>query len=179
MWLKYSDAPILAGEQYDVPQSHELGKYNKPLGFWITDDSKDCWRSWCIGEQFGLERLTHKHEIVLDESGILFLRTPCEILDFHDGYGVEKWWGPDGQPRKYRDWCIDWRRVAEQYAGIIITPYQWTLRLNAGTDWYYGWDCASGCIWKASAIREIRLIEIDRAVVTARPRYADDADEAA
>lgn len=40
-------------------------------------------------------------------------------------------------------------------------PYQWRRRNERGFSWYYGWDCASGCIWRASAIREIRLIEID------------------
>jgi len=164
MWLKYSDAPILVGEQADRNQTERLSMYSKPNGFWITDDSKDCWRSWCVGERWGLGGLTHKHEIELDESGILILRSVAELDAFTEKFSVPEWWGPFGEPRKYRDICIDWRRVAQQHTGIIITPYQWERRLCVDYRWYYGWDCASGCIWKASAIRDIRLIEIDLAV---------------
>jgi hypothetical protein len=48
---------------------------------------------------------------------------------------------------------IDWQRVAEQHQGIIITPYQWECRYSI--DWYYIWDCASGCIWDPDAIESI------------------------
>ncbi len=54
---------------------------------------------------------------------------------------------------------IDWIKVAKQYAGLIIAPYQWGYRLEPGTHWYYGWDCASGCIWDASVIERIEAIE--------------------
>lgn len=167
-WLKYSNAPILNGEQWDRAQSGRLSSYEKPRGFWITDDSESCWREWCVGERFGLEALTHKHEVVLDESGVLILRNEWELDDFTREFRVYQWWGPDGDPRKYRDICIDWAKVAERYTGLIITPYQGSRRLHDGYSWYYTWDCASGCIWKASAIKEIRLIEIDLEV--AKPR---------
>jgi hypothetical protein len=50
---------------------------------------------------------------------------------------------------------IDWYRVAEQYDGIIITPYIYERRLTEYTTWYYSWDCASGCIWNGKAIANI------------------------
>ena len=79
----------------------------------------------------------------------------------------KEWGGPSGN--KWRDRCINWRAVAGDYAGLIITPYQWSRRLEPYS-WYYGWDCASGCIWDPSAITDIKLIEIDHEV--ARPREA-------
>lgn len=161
MWLKYDNAPIFLGEQADRDQPSRLSEYQKPCGFWITDDSEDCWRSWCVGNRFGLESLTHKHQVALDESRILILRSPYELDAFTEQYKVFHWWGPEGEPRKYRDLCIDWQRVAQEHDGLIITPYQWQRRLGHYYSWYYGWDCASGCIWKASTIRDIRLIEID------------------
>jgi hypothetical protein len=50
---------------------------------------------------------------------------------------------------------IEWRKVAERFDGIIIAPYIWQRRLDLESSWYYSWDCASGCIWNASAVREI------------------------
>jgi hypothetical protein len=48
---------------------------------------------------------------------------------------------------------IDWNKVAEEYQGIIIAPYRWEHRLDMM--WYYGWDCASGCIWDSKAIERV------------------------
>ena len=161
MWLKYDSAPILIGEQWSRNQPARLSEHQKPSGFWITDDSEDCWRSWCVGEQWGLDGLTHKHEIVLDETNILILRNQLDVECFAEKYRVIKRWGKNNE---WADRCIEWQRVASEYDGIIITPYQYRLRLADGFMWYYGWDCASGCIWNANAIRDIRLIEIDREI---------------
>jgi hypothetical protein len=69
---------------------------------------------------------------------------------------------------------IDWPKVSERYDGVVIAPYVWSLRMgdyemiegrmrktpdSAISDWYYPWDCASGCIWKASAIKAFDLIK--------------------
>ncbi|QBI98814.1 hypothetical protein SEA_BOBBY_184 [Mycobacterium phage Bobby] len=50
------------------------------------------------------------------------------------------------------DW-IDWGKVAADYGGIIIAPYQWSRRMDP--HWYYTWDCASGCIWNLEAIESL------------------------
>jgi hypothetical protein len=164
MWLKYSSAPILPGEQWDRDQDRceETTSYSKPRGFWITDDSEDCWASWCLNEHFSLEDLTHKHEVVLDESNILILRSASDLDVFTHKFGFSRPWEYEG--RKYSDFCIDWRKVARRYDGLIITPYQWTKRLTL--NWYYPWDCSSGCIWRARAIIDVRLLEIDNTVLS-------------
>jgi len=54
---------------------------------------------------------------------------------------------------------IDWEAVAKRYTGIEIEPYNWERR-NSGPNnnysmsmlWYYGWDCASGCVWELDAL---------------------------
>lgn len=173
MWLKYSDEPILNGEQWTRNQTGRLSAHEKPRGFWITDDSEECWRSWCVGESWGLGGLTHKHRIDLDESRILILRSAYELDAFTNQFAVDNWWGPSGSPRKYRDRCIDWRNVATQHDGLIITPHQWSRRMSDDYSWYYGWDCASGCIWNAHAILGIHLIEIDHDI--AKPREEAEA----
>ena len=58
---------------------------------------------------------------------------------------------------KYKNRCIAWEKVAAKYDGLIITPYIWQRRMEL--NWYYTWDCASGCIWNVRAIKDIRLIE--------------------
>lgn len=158
MWLKYSDSEIALDQrrQYEQP---DLGKYAKPHGFWITDDSEYCWRSWCVSNDFGLDRLTHRHEVEIDEARVLFLRSGADVWRFTRDHGVNHSW--QGSSRTWTDRCIDWRAVAKQYAGLIITPYIWECRLGEETSWYYGWDCASGCIWDASAILSVRLRSVE------------------
>jgi hypothetical protein len=47
----------------------------------------------------------------------------------------------------FHDYDIDWERLAKEYDGVEIAPYQWQRRLS-DQRWYYSWDCASGCIWR-------------------------------
>lgn len=129
----------------------ESWTYGKPDGFWVSVDGQDDWPAWCHSEEFRLGSLRHVYEVTLDpDAKILRLTNPAELEDFHRIYA---------HPGKYPDhrvsqWGIRWARVsADGWAGIIITPYQWSCRY--GMDWYYGWDCASGCIWDLSAIRTI------------------------
>lgn len=177
-WLKYDKGPIFIDTLANRDQRPRVdadgyaSEYEKPRGFWLTDDSEHCWRSWCTGEQWGLEGLTHRHEVDLDEDRVLILRSAYEVEAFARQYAFESWWGPAGQARKYCNRCIDWSEVATRYAGIIIAPYQWSLRMANGFSWYYGWDCASGCIWDAQAIKDVRLVEIDLDIVNRYKREA-------
>lgn len=52
---------------------------------------------------------------------------------------------------------IDWPKVAKRYGGIEITPYIYKARMTHL--WYYGWDVASGCVWLASAVQNIKLLK--------------------
>jgi hypothetical protein len=126
----------------------------KPRGLWVSDD--DCeenWREWCIGERFCLERLTHVHDVELvPDADVLILRSAFEIDAF-----TKEWRCDEGV---LRDYALRWPDVQARYAGLIITPYIWARRLDGGADWYYGWDCASGCIWNPVAIASVTLREI-------------------
>jgi hypothetical protein len=169
VWLKYDSKPISTADYVDRAQvgPREEGyrsSYEKPCGCWITDDTEDCWRSWCQSESFALDGLTHKHDVVLDESHLLILRKPWELDDFTREFGVIVPWGPPGHPNKYADRCIAWENVAARYDGLIITPYIWERRMSDEYRWYYTWDCASGCIWNVRAIKEIRLLEINEKI---------------
>jgi hypothetical protein len=160
VWLKYSDKPIVFDGFADRKQSGLISAHEKPNGCWITDDSEQCWRAWCESEDWGINTLAYKHEVILDERNICILRTAPDLDAFTREFKAIKIWGPPGSPRRYADVCIDWANVANKFDGLIITPYQWQRRLHDDYSWYYGWDCASGCIWKASAIKDIRLIQM-------------------
>lgn len=144
-------------------QGQRTGGAYKPNGFWVSVEGGKSfgWRSWCEAEGgYGGIAEAKQTEIVLhDDARILRLRTASQLDDF-----TAKYFCPENKPsylRYARE--PDWKRVAEEYQGIIIAPYQWSRRLHDGTNWYYSWDCASGCLWDAGAISRL----IPRATLTA------------
>lgn len=116
----------------------------KPKGLWLSVDDGWGWRDWCEAERYRPEKLTHAHDIELDpDAPLLWITTAGDLLNFGAEYGAELLPG-------YR--VIAWDRVAQDYEGIIIAPYQWELRLDARVSWYYGWDCSSGCLWNPAEV---------------------------
>lgn len=122
----------------------------KPSGLWLSDESWDCcWSNWCEGESFNIEKLAHKSTFRVDTDGVLVLKTPRDVILFTRAYALAN------PTRVYMN--MDWPRLTKEHKGLIITPYQWSLRLKQGVEWYYGWDCASGCIWDLSCLKEVKL----------------------
>lgn len=128
-----------------------LGK--PPGGFWVSVEGKDDgWYDWCQAESFNLENLKYHHEVKLKSNAkILYIRSAEELNQFGDKYKTsDDPWSPSIM-------IIDWAKVAKDYQGIIIAPYiediedEWLGRQI----WYYGWDCASGCIWDIEAIEAL------------------------
>lgn len=147
--LHYSSEP-LALPLRTCEQVERVSEYQKPQGFWVSVEGKYDWRCWCEAESFSPgEKLVY--EVLLAEPNrVLRLEWPEDIPQFTQRFGVqikESSWPAMG---------IDWRKVAAQYDGIIIAPYQWEHRLSY--PWYYGFDCASGCIWNPAAIASIEPI---------------------
>lgn len=143
--LHYSRKPL--GAVVSTVQSET--PHMKPRGLWVSVQGEHDWESWCRGEDFALESFAVPPvEIILaPNANILRLTSDPGIIDFG---------------RKYRDparlsdcYSIDWRPVAAKYQGIIIAPYSWECRYHSETSWYYGWDCASGCIWDAAAVASV------------------------
>jgi len=133
--LHYSEAPRTLSPCTYI-QRHDV----KPTGVWYSDHE---WREWCEGEEFGLARLKHVTRLELDMSRILLLQSPYDMDQFQKEYE-----GPWLESTIMM--AINWPVVAERYAGIEIAPYQYNHRMS--TFWYYGWDCASGCVWDLSAV---------------------------
>lgn len=127
----------------------------KPIGLWLSVDfSEYNWPSWCLEEGFGFERLRYRNKIHLsDKANILYLESDDEILEFSEQFHNEN------TPLKLRGY-IDWTKVASQYDGIIISSYSWGLRCDLRTLWYYGWDCASGCVWNTDVLKVAHSMEL-------------------
>lgn len=132
---------------------------SKPSGIWVSvEDVGDpgdnlTWPERCEDADFHPECLRNVHEIVLSaDANILHLSTTADILLFNKSFKKPLVKG------LFSDLTIDWRRVSEQYQGILIAPYHFNLRMDMDFFWYYSWDCSSGCIWDLDAIASISLL---------------------
>jgi len=121
--------------------------YAKPIGFWYSVDGD--WERWCESEQPDWLKGRYVHEVKLGEEDMVLIRDTLSLDLFHEKYFKgDRWTGG-----------IDWPSVAAEFDGIEIAPYQWGRRLDGNCSrWYYGWDCASGCIWRPRGV-EIVLCE--------------------
>jgi hypothetical protein len=137
----YSEDPL----DFDPSRSYDQGDFGngKPRGLWLSVDGPRDWPEWCRGEDWAIESLANRAPFALAAgANVLVISTEAELIGFtllFRGQGIGRRW-------------IDWSLVARQYDGLIIAPYIWPSRLNPETIWYYGWDCASGCIWNLSAL---------------------------
>lgn len=156
--LHYSGKPL--GDVLSCGQDLRLASYAKPHGLWVSVEGSDDWPHWCQSEDFRVDSLRVVHEIVLGlDAKVLRLACVEELDAFAREFGAFDSTIPNTMFAIGH--AIDWPRVAQKYQGIIIAPYIWERRLQAM--WYYGWDCASGCIWDASAIASVALlVEVSR-----------------
>ncbi len=151
-------------------RSYPQGGHPKPNGLWF--DVNGSWKRWCHAVRFRLENLRYRHVVtIVDPSRILFLQNADDIDRFTRAYGrdfsghiqvqqssreMDEFalrYGEDlfGDIQHQFTNYILWGEVAETYGGIIVNPYS---RARSQTYlWYYGWNCAGGCVWDTSVIR--------------------------
>lgn len=145
-----------------VPEAGAIGRgdrCDKPLGLWVSIEGEDDWLSWCKAEGFGLSRLSCPTEIVLHpHARVMRVEGADALRKFHDTYQCRPWFADKigSSSNLYEGSAIRRGGIAEEYDGIVIAPYVWSLRLDRNISWYYGWDCASGCIWNNRAVSELR-----------------------
>lgn len=144
----------------------------KPHGLWFSvEDYEDDqnWKTWCEGEEFRLGNLKYKHRVTLKPNNkVLVLSTPEEIVNFglkYAGNDVEDFYNSSimkelGYPYEPYVYLLKFEDMIQEYDGLIIAPYEWSCRLAGQCSWYYGWDCASGCIWNLDAVESFILDSI-------------------
>lgn len=134
--LSETDAGFIS-KVYDVT---EKSGYMKPKGFWYGVDGD--WQRWCESENYNVDEYKFIYDVDLGSCNILKITNRNELLKFHNKYSI-----PQDNPYLCGDYSkINWLKVSEDYDGLQIAPYIWEERLNLS--WYYGWDCASGVVWR-------------------------------
>ena len=165
--MKNSRGQLLALEHWNCRPIEQLddrgyrqGPCYKPDGLWVSVKGAQDWPEWLAQSDWGRERLNARHVVELvEDASILLIEGGPALEAFTKDFLLEFQVGNLG---KDSFGLIDWRRVAAMWDGIIIAPYCWTQRLSLS--WYYGWDCASGCIWGLSAIKRFyhEPLEVER-----------------
>ena len=119
----------------------------KPKGLWYEVDGD--WQRWCAAEEFGDLAKQTIHHVEFGSENMLLINTLADLDAFNDSYATKQRINDN-----YGEFDflvgIRWAEVAERWDGIEIAPYQWTRRLEYL--WYYGWDCASGVIWRPRGV---------------------------
>lgn len=142
--VHYSAQPLTALKPVKAAaQSHGM----KPRGLWLSveNDPETSWRGWCEAESFAPDRLAVVTPFSIAQwANILHLCGAADIDAFTAAHRVDERW-----PRTR---SVDWPEVARRYDGIVIAPYVWERRLDGDAGWYYGWDCASGCVWNTDIL---------------------------
>jgi len=107
----------------------------KPKGLWYGVGPS--WVDWVRSEMPEWE-VDNIFKIDINTDRMLMISTSEELLAFNKNYGtvISNYYN-----------VIDWAKVASDYGGIEISPYNYKLRMAREVGWYYGWDVASGCIW--------------------------------
>ena len=153
----FSDEPLTAVRSLPQNCAPEM----KPMGLWLSAETGDpddiSWNAWCELEGFNLDRLACCTPVrIAPDARVLHLRTEEEVRSFDAEYASSIIEGSDELlGAKLSSRWVHWARVADKYQGIVIAPYQHRLRMELGFLWYYGWDCASGCVWDADAIESV------------------------
>lgn len=150
--MHYSREPFTFDPIHEY-EPQPAGVFTKPSGFWVSAPGEDDWPAFCR-ENMPPGRVAHAYEVTIaGTANILTLRAPEELDEFTEAFGfVGEFEARMGArwPRARPSRSIDWQVVASKYDGILIPIYQWSRRNEL--DWYYTWDCASGCIWNLNVL---------------------------
>lgn len=145
----YAAKPLL----FDRARTYTQGEPRanlKPSGLWVSVVGDDDWPAWCQRNSYGLDELAVAHHVNLSATAdLLTLRRRSDL----DAFAAENL----ADSSTGEDSGIDWRAVARRWDGILIAPYQGSLRRKHG--WYTYWDCASGCVWNLDAIASVEALE--------------------
>ncbi len=129
----------------------------KPDGLWFSTETKDGWKSWVGDEDYRFPSRLGKYKYEVK------LKTGAKVLYIANAKELDKFTAEFQEPSgsSYLGRMIDWQKVAKKFDGIVIVPYIAERRMTPSSSWYYGWDVASGCVWRKRAIESITLVKTD------------------
>lgn len=144
------------GDPFILDRSHVYDEEHtgsgKPMGLWLSVLGENDWYEWSTLEGYGTESLEHAYRVVLRPEARIYVVTALDGLLALDRLLPPRF---DYGESLFRDWS----GIREHWDGVVIAPYQWRVRLNFNLMWYYGWDCASGCIWNLDAIESVEPVD--------------------
>jgi hypothetical protein len=135
----------------------------KPNGLWMSEGYKHeegsiTWIDWNLGEMpdtIDPMKCEAFYIIKIKDDKIINITNKDEFIAFENTYFETR----QEKGRQYTG--INWKKVADNYSGISISPYRNDMRNASKKDWYNGWDVSSQCIWNSDAIDSIKEINID------------------
>jgi hypothetical protein len=126
----------------------------KPSGLWLSKD--DQWYEYAINGVRSHSQMRYKTVFEVDTSNVIVLKNSEELLEFHNSFPAII----SGAPYLLTYSLLNWPKVAEQYDGVVISPYQKIGMIN-GTliAWHESWDVSSGCFWNIKCLKMIECFE--------------------
>lgn len=139
-------------KKYPTPPKFE----HKPKGLWLSDETELGWSKWTSDQNFRTNTMAERttFDCNLDNWAVLNDREMIDI--FTKRFTARHEFG-----EMHLDF-MNWAEIMDRFSGILITPYCWGSRTKHS--WYYGWDCASGCVWDLSTIKLIKTEKTNEVV---------------
>jgi len=134
----------------------------KPQGLWVSNEEcSDSWSAWCnnnLNQGWNLDSLKYEYKVEFkDDINVIILNEASQLDDFTNQFSNVH----ENRIAMYNlgvsSTYIKWKVIQTMFDGILIPHYQWNRRMSLF--WYYGWDCASGCIWNLDKINTFELIK--------------------
>lgn len=163
--LKKTDRLALTDRPLELPFQHKITNFGMKPGppgllLWYA-----CGNEWVKelsqGSEIGsrakerIARIRYAYLLDIDLRQMFVLRTTKQTQSFTRQRKIGE--------EDLVDCYIDWEALQDDYAGIEICPYHYSMRRYC---WYSTWDVASGVIWNSIAIRSYELLTLK-----APPRY--------
>ena len=127
---------------------------NKPMGLWLAIG--DGWVEYCKSINWRLGNYAYDATLAPDANVALIL-TFDDLRRFSRRFGYI----PEFDGMEFT--VIDWHEVAKHHDGIVFMRRFKVIELDEMTQWSYGWDVASACIWNKAAICEFkRVLPVER-----------------
>ena len=147
MFVHHSARPLRLNDLRDGDQRDVTDGGAKPDGLWFSVGDGAEWRA-LVRERYDPEEMRCQTEVVL-------LRN-ANICRVNGAQAIDVFTAKYGKSRSARVQAIDWERVADQFAGIIIAPHCKDRCDYEQTHWYKCWEVWSGCVWAARAVECLR-----------------------
>ena len=136
-----------------VDKTYENISQFKPEGLWLCKDND--WYDFAINGVRSHEEMKYKTTFEVDTHNVRLIKNHDELIKFHNAFPAI---GSLNDIFLYG--LLNWKKVSEQYDGVIISPYKRIGIINGNyIPWHESWDVASGCFWNTRCLRFIECNE--------------------